>query len=129
MYRAPTNPRAGRTAGLRRPALQEWPRLRGEGDDAEGAAGAADDFERCSDDHSASGRQRIEIAKAGKAKLSAAVHDEMVCKGRVKLGGLTCVGTDCFDSHTQNVAFASEELRTFLRAARRVRAVVLEVDV
>src|SRR5205814_2261788 len=69
---------AGRTTGLRRPALEEWPRLRGEGDDPEGAAGAADDFERRSDDHSASRRQLIEIAKAGKAKLSAAVHDEMV---------------------------------------------------
>src|SRR5213082_553693 len=114
MYRAPTNPRAGRTAGLRRPALQEWPRLRGDGDDAEGATGAADDFERCSDDDGAGGRQLIEIAKAGEAELSAAVHDEVIRKGWVKLGGLACVRSHCFDSDSQNIALSSQELRTLL---------------
>ncbi len=52
--------------------------LRGDGEDAEGAAGTVDDFEGRGDDHGASGRQLIEIAKAGEAELSAAVHDEMI---------------------------------------------------
>ena len=52
--------------------------LRGDGDDAKGAAGAAYDLERRGDDYGAGERQLIEIAKAGEAKLSAAVHDEMI---------------------------------------------------
>ena len=52
--------------------------LRGDGEDAEGAAGAVDDFEGGGDDHGAGGGQLIEIAKAGEAKLSASVHDVVV---------------------------------------------------
>ena len=54
------------------------PALRGDGEDAEGAAGAVDDFEGGGDDHGAGGGQLIEIAKAGEAKLSASVHDVVV---------------------------------------------------
>src|SRR5438046_6140573 len=53
------------------------PALRGDGEDAEGAAGAVDDFEGGGDDHGAGGGQLIEVAKAGEAKLSASVHDVM----------------------------------------------------
>jgi len=52
--------------------------LRGDGEDAEGAAGAVDDFEGGGDDHGAGGGQLIEIAKAGEAKLSASVHEVVV---------------------------------------------------
>src|SRR5437879_3627620 len=129
MYRAPTNPTAERTAGLRRPALQEWLRLRGEGDDAEGAAGATDDLEGRGDDHGAAGRQLVEIAKASEAELSAAVHDEVIGEGRVKLGGLARVGTHRFDAYSQNVALTGQKLRALFGPARSMRAVVLEIDI
>src|SRR5467141_5040945 len=77
--------------------------LRGDGEDAEGAAGAVDDFEGGGDDHGAGGGQLIEIAKAGEAKLSAAVHDVVVRERRVKLGGLAGVGSYRFDSDAQDV--------------------------
>ena len=52
--------------------------LRGDGEDAEGTAGAVDDFEGRGDDDGAGGRQLIEIAEAGEAEFSAAVHYEMI---------------------------------------------------
>ena len=77
MHRAPTKASAQPSVAVpRRLRSRKW--LRGDGDDAEGATGAADDFERYSDDDGAGGRQLIEIAKAGEAELSAAVHDEMI---------------------------------------------------
>jgi hypothetical protein len=78
--------------------------LRGEGEDAEGAAGAVDDFEGGSDDDGASGGKLIEIAEAGEAELAVAVHDAMIGEGRVKLGGLACVGAYRFDAYSEDVA-------------------------
>ena len=52
--------------------------LRGEGDGAEGAPGAVDDFQGGGDDYGARGGQLIEVAKAGEAEFAAAVHYEMI---------------------------------------------------
>src|SRR5437660_3120666 len=105
------------------------PPLWGDGDGTEGTAGAVDDFERGGDDDGTGGGQLIEVAKAGEAKLSAAMHDEMIGEGRVKFGGLARVGSHCFDTDAQNVALPGEKFRGFLGPAGSVRAVFLEVDV
>jgi len=87
MYRAPT--KASAQPGLAVPRDQQRKirregyrrskkHLRGDGEDAEGAARAVDNFEGRGDDDGAGGRQLIEIAEAGKAEFSAAVHDEMI---------------------------------------------------
>ena len=87
MYRAPT--KASAQPGLAVPRDQQRKirregyrrskkHLRGDGEDAKGAAGAVDDFEGRGDDDSASGRQLVEIAKAGEAELSASVHDKVI---------------------------------------------------
>src|SRR5947207_10917787 len=83
MHRAPTKASAQPSVALpRRLRSRKW--LRGDGDDAVGATGAADGFEPCSHDDRAGGRQLIEIANAGGAELCAAVHDELTRKGRAK---------------------------------------------
>src|ERR1700687_2081621 len=80
--RAARLPESGRgkcqAARTRTKQPARMPALRGDGEDAEGAAGAVDEFEGGGDDHGACGGQLIEIAKAGEAKLSASVHDVVV---------------------------------------------------
>jgi hypothetical protein len=70
----PTEERRASEGGPYKTMSTSW----GDGEDAEGAAGAVDDFEGGGDDDGAGGGQLIEIAEAGEAELAAAVHDAMI---------------------------------------------------
>ena len=89
----------------RRPEGRRYERqLRGDGEDAEGAAGAVDDFEGGGDDDGAGGGKLVEVAEAGQAEFSAAVHDAVIGKRWIELGGLAGVGAYRFDAYSEDVA-------------------------
>lgn len=65
-----------------------------DGNDPQGASGAAYDFEWCSHDDGTSRRKLIKVGQPGQPKLAVAVHKVVVGEGWVKGSGLAGIGPD-----------------------------------
>ena len=84
------------------------------GDGADGAAGAVDDFERCGDDQRAGGWELLQVDQAGEAEFACSVQEGVRWEGRVKDASLARIGANRFHAEAKNVAFFDEELRAIL---------------
>src|SRR5262245_43047138 len=88
--------------------------------DAQRAAGAIGDLERCGDNHCTGCRQLVQIDQARDAEFACAVHRTVVRKRRIEGSGLPSVRSNGLYADAQDVAFVRQELGAFLRERWRV---------
>src|SRR5687767_12113160 len=100
---------------------------RRQGDRADRAAGAVDEFEGGGDQDGAGGRELVEVAEAGEAEFAGAVHDVVAGEGRVEGKGLAGVGADRLHPGAEHVPLPGEEADAIGRPPGRVGAVLADV--
>src|SRR5262249_19998668 len=89
--------------------------LRSNCDDSQRTAGTAHYLQRGCDDDGSCRRKLIQVAKAGQAKLAAAVHEVMVRKRRLERERLASIGPNRLHADPQHVSVLSQQFRTLFR--------------
>src|SRR5579859_543872 len=105
------------------------PDLRCNRDNPQRTTGPADNFQWSGNHDRTSWGKLIEVRQARQTKLSAAMHQEVVGKGRVKSGRLAGIGTDRLNPDSQHISLLRQESRGLFRESGSVRPVLLYVDV
>src|SRR5262245_58739914 len=85
-------------------------------------------LQRCSDHDGPCWWKLFEVAQAGQAKLASPMHRRMVGEWRIETAGLPGVGTDRLDPDAKHVSIVRENPRRVLVEARRVRAVLANIE-